>query len=131
MFITKDYKEGGLKMIDINKCNQSLKVFWIKKYHDPANGGKWKLVFKDSLKTLGGRSILSCNLHKNDIPTLGISNSFVQEVLETWAELHFTGVADITDANIFDPIIWYNSLIRIKDRPVFHKHLQTDFPLIG
>ena len=105
MFLTKDYNEGGLKIIDINKFNQSLKVSWIKKYLDPANDGKSKFVFEDSLKKLGGRAIFSCNLHKDDIPTLGISNSFVLEVLETWAELHFTGAADITYANIGDQII--------------------------
>ena len=50
MIIIKDYKEGGLKMIAINKFNQSLKVSWIKKFLDPANDGKWKFVFEDSLK---------------------------------------------------------------------------------
>ncbi|KAL9958593.1 hypothetical protein ACROYT_G035627 [Oculina patagonica] len=122
IFITKDYKEGGLKMIDINKFNQSLKVSWIQKYLDPTNDGKWKFVFEDSLKKHGGRDIFTCNLHKDDIPTLGVCNPFVQEVLEAWAELHFTDVTDITDVNVGDQIIWYNSLIRINDRPVFHKH---------
>ncbi|KAL9976458.1 hypothetical protein ACROYT_G013765 [Oculina patagonica] len=122
IFITKDYKEGGLKMIDINKFNQSLKVSWIQKYLDPTNDGKWKFVFEDSLKKHGGRDVFTCNLHKDDIPTLGVCNPFVQEVLEAWAELHFTDVTDITDVNVGDQIIWYNSLIRINDRPVFHKH---------
>ncbi|KAL9961988.1 hypothetical protein ACROYT_G031039 [Oculina patagonica] len=122
IFITKDYKEGGLKMIDINKFNQSLKVSWIQKYLDPTNDGKWKFVFEDSLKKHGGRDIFTCNLHKDDIPTLGVCNPFVPEALEAWAELHFTDVTDITDVNVGDQIIWYNSLIRINDRPVFHKH---------
>ncbi|KAL9976552.1 hypothetical protein ACROYT_G013871 [Oculina patagonica] len=109
-------------MIDINKFNQSLKVSWIQKYLDPTNDGKWKFVFEDSLKKHGGRDIFTCNLHKDDTPTLGVCNPFVQEVLEAWAELHFTDVTDITDVNVGDQIIWYNSLIRINDRPVFHKH---------
>ena len=53
---------------------------------------------------------------------LGISNPFVCEDLETWVELHFSDVATISSANISDQIIWYNSLIRINDQPVFYKH---------
>ena len=122
MVITKDCDEGGLKMIDINAFNQSLKVSWIKKYLDQTNRGNWEFVFDDSLKKHGGEAIFSCNLHKDDIPMLGISNPFVREVLETWAEIHFSDVATISSANIGDQIIWYNSLIRINDRPVFYKH---------
>ena len=38
----------------------------------------------------GGKLIFSCNLHKDDIPLLGISNPFVFEVLSTWAKLNFS-----------------------------------------
>ena len=120
--IIKDYDEGGLKMININVFNQSLKVSWIKKYLDQTNRGKWKFVFDDSLKKYRDEAIFSYNLHKDDIPMLGISNPFVREVLDTWTELHFSDVATINHANIGDQIIWYNSLIRINDRPVFYKH---------
>ena len=113
--IIKDYDEVGLKMIDINTFNQSLKVSWIKKYLDQTNGGIWKFVFDDSLKKHGGEAIFSYNLHKDEILMLGISNPFFCEVLETWAELHFSDVVTINNANIGDQIIWYNSLIRIND----------------
>ena len=32
--IINDYSEGGLKMIDIDSFNRSLKAKWIKKYLD-------------------------------------------------------------------------------------------------
>ena len=35
-----DYPDGGLKMIDIQSFNKSLKTTWIKKYLDPNNRGK-------------------------------------------------------------------------------------------
>ena len=38
--VIKDYDEDGLKMIDINAFNQSLKVSWIKKYLDQTHRGK-------------------------------------------------------------------------------------------
>ena len=41
-FITKDHEEGGgLRAIDINTFNKFVKAFWIKKYLDPTNSGKW------------------------------------------------------------------------------------------
>ena len=95
------------------------KVSWIKKYLDPTNRGNWNFFSMKVKKKHGGDAIFSCNLHKNDIPMLGITSPFVREVLETWAELHFSNVAAITDANIGDQIIWYNFLIRINDRLVF------------
>ena len=99
-----------------------VKASLIKKYLDPTNNGKWKYLFDDSLKTHGGKLIYSCNLHKDDIPFLIISNPSVCEVLSTWAELHFSDVAAISDANVGDQTIWLNSPIRIDNRPVFHKH---------
>ena len=38
-----DYNKGGLRMIDFQSFNQSLKMKWIKGYLDDANHGKWKL----------------------------------------------------------------------------------------
>ena len=99
-----------------------VKASLIKKYLDPTNNGKWKYLFDDSLKTHGGKLIYSCNVHKDDIPLLRISNLSVCEVLSTRAELHFSDVAAISDANVGDQTIWLNSPIRIDNRPVFHKH---------
>ena len=53
---------------------------------------------------------------------LRISNPFVCKVLSTSEELHFSDAAAISDANIGDQTIWLNSLIRIDNRPAFHKH---------
>ena len=84
-FTIKDYLEGGLRMIDINTF-KSLKASWMKKYLDPKNNGKW--FFYGSLKMYGGELIFSCNLHKDDISWLRMSNPFVCEVLSTWAKLN-------------------------------------------
>ena len=46
-----DYSKGGLKMIDIQAFNKSLKTTWIKKYLDNENQGKWKLFFDLELET--------------------------------------------------------------------------------
>ena len=64
------YSEGGLKMIDIDSFNKSLKSCWIKKYLDTENCGSWKLFFDLEFKKYGDRAILMGNLSKNDIDRL-------------------------------------------------------------
>ena len=49
-----DYSNGGLKMIDIQSFNKSLKATWVKKYLDKENQGKWKLFFDKELQKYGG-----------------------------------------------------------------------------
>ena len=39
------YAKGGLKMLDIQSFNESLKVRWIQGYLNEENKGKWKLFF--------------------------------------------------------------------------------------
>ena len=39
-----DYKNGGLRMIDIKSFNKALKSTWVKEYLDNDNHGKWKLL---------------------------------------------------------------------------------------
>ena len=46
--------------------------------------------FYDSLKMHGAKLIFSCNLHKDDIPLLRMSNLFLCEVLSAWAKLNFS-----------------------------------------
>ena len=38
-----EYKDGGLKMLDIRSFNYALKSKWVKKYLDDNNQAKWKL----------------------------------------------------------------------------------------
>ena len=49
-----DYPEGGLKMIDIDSFNRSLKVIWIKKYLDTENQAGCKSFFDLELRKYGG-----------------------------------------------------------------------------
>ena len=45
-----DFRDGGLKMIDLISFNKSIKTTWIKKYLDNSNSGKWKIFFDMALK---------------------------------------------------------------------------------
>ena len=48
-----DYKNGGLRMIDIKSFNKPLKSTWVKKYLDNDNHGKSKLLFDSEIKISG------------------------------------------------------------------------------
>ena len=62
-----DHENGGLKMIDIKLFNKALKSSWVKKYLDPENQGKWKLLLDSELRSLGGVEIFRANLNKQDL----------------------------------------------------------------
>ena len=38
-----NYAKGGLKMLDIQSFNESLKMKWIQGYLNEENKGKWKI----------------------------------------------------------------------------------------
>ena len=61
-----EYKDGGLKMIDLSSFNKSLKTIWIKKYLEKTNLGKWKVFFDLELGITGGREAVLGNLDKTD-----------------------------------------------------------------
>ena len=45
-----EYKDGGLKMLDIQSFNCALKAKWVQKYLDDSNQAKWKLFFDYFIK---------------------------------------------------------------------------------
>ena len=65
-----DYLNGGLKMIDIQSFNKSLKATWVKKYLDKENRGRWKLFFDKELQKYGGTLAFMSNLNKEDTTNL-------------------------------------------------------------
>ena len=110
------------KMIDIQSFSKSLKATWVKKYLDEENQGKWKLFFFDKeLQKYGGTLAFMSNLNKEDTTNLlNVSNCFISEILSIWSEVNFED--RITSENQFhDQCLWYNSLFRIKNCPVFYK----------
>ena len=72
-----DYSEGGLKMIDIDSFNRSLKAVWIKKCLDTENQEGWKSFFDLELRKYGGVVTLTGNPKNRHLYTQGI-RSFYQ-----------------------------------------------------
>ena len=129
-------KKGGLKMIDICSFNKSLKITWVKKYLDTTNNGKWKLLFDMELNKYGCQSFFRYNLNVSDTKKMfKVSDPFLEEILEYWAEANFENRIT-SKKNLQDQVLWFNSLIRICNKPILFKdwlekgvtkvkHLQT------
>ena len=111
------YSKGGLKMIDIQSFNQSLKMKWVKGYLDDDNQAKWKSFFNYYLERQGGNLVFSSNLKRQDVPLLNLTDPFLTEIIEYWSTLNYRD----ENLDFFSTQIWHNSLIRIENRPFFYK----------
>ena len=112
-----EYNKGGLKMIDLQRFNESLKIKWIKGYLDDNDKGKWKSLVNHYLEKHGGKLVFSANLKRQDTPLLNISDPFLAECVEYWSTLNFSK----DTLNFPSSQIWLNSLIRIDNKPFFYK----------
>jgi len=111
------YSKGGLKMIDIQIFNQSLKMKWVKGYLDDDNQAKWKSFFNYYLERHSGNLVFSSNLKRQDVPLLNLTDPFLTEIIEYWSTLNYRH----ENLDFFSTQIWHNSLIRIENRPFFYK----------
>ena len=117
-----DYEDGGLKMLNLKSFSRSLKFTWIQKYLNDESHEKWKVFIDYYLKQLGGKLIFSCNLRKDDISHISISNEFLKELLEIWTEVHFIQSNGLDENDIKNQLIWYNSCIRVEKKPIYYKN---------
>ena len=50
---------------------------------------------------------------KKDVTVLKIKETFWQDVLESWCDFNYNN-----NIRVENQLIWYNSLIRVKDKPI-------------
>ena len=83
--------------------------------------GKWKLFFDLELKKFECTLPFTSNLNKIDIANIfKTQDSFLKDILLIWSENNFE--ESITSESQFtEQSIWYNSLIRINNSPIFFK----------
>ena len=58
------------------------------------------------------------NLNPDDVASLGIEEPFTKELIETWSLLNFKNQF----SNFGETPIWYNSLIRIDNKPIHYRN---------
>ena len=77
-----EYKNGGLKMIDLESMVKSLRLAWLKRIFGE-NDGAWKSYLRVSLKRHGGLFLFYCNY---DIKDFYVPSLFYSELLQWWSE---------------------------------------------
>ena len=71
-----DYNKAGLKMLDIQSFNASLKMKRVQSYLMTENKGKWKAFVDYYLESYGGKLLFLCNLKQKDASQLKIKDPF-------------------------------------------------------
>ena len=123
-----------LKCWTFKALTKPLRPNGFKKYLDPQNKGKWKLLLAFFLNTQNIELLLHGNLNPDDVASLGIEEPFTKELIETWSCLNFKKQL----SNFGETPIWYNSLICINNKPIYYRswfsagvslisHLLTNF----
>ena len=104
---------AGLKLVNFQKRDAALKASWVKITMEGAYPAEivYKLIASE-LQCL----IWSCNLKKQDVACLKIASVFWKQVVESWCEYHYSE-HEVKE----DYIVWWNSEIRVQNKPVFHK----------
>ena len=113
--LISDYENGGLRMIDIKRFNKALKLSWIKKYVDPENHGKWKLLFDLQLRPFRG------NLSKKDLAKyIKISDAFTLEIIHIFTDIRYEDSISFIE-QLKAQSLWQNFLIRVGNRPICYR----------
>ena len=79
--IVQDYKNGGLKMIEIDSFIKSIKAGWVKRLSNEHNSGDWKTIYLKELQNLGGLFFFKCNINSNDAKKIHVKSKFLKEII--------------------------------------------------
>ena len=118
--LVQPYDVGGLKMTHILSQNYVLKLSWLKRLTHPDFNGKWKELVFVQLPSLQG-DIWRCNIDHKDIAFVfkKTYSSFWKEIIRIWFDFTFYQPKKIIE--IKAQVLWYNSLIKIQDKPVLFR----------
>ena len=108
----KNYKEGGLKMVDLDSQIKALRLSWMKRIFTPGSG-TWKSYLQYILNNNGGFLLFSCNYN---MALLEINSQFYREPLQWWAEFR----ENFAEEKHWQFIIWNNKEILTDNKPVYY-----------
>ena len=114
--IIAEIKHGGLKMIDFEIMERSLKIAWIKRFIENSDAA-WKAIPNHAVSQLGGLDFLiKCDY---DLKLLNLDQlpEFYRTILCYWQE--FELLTDNEEKPVRDRIIWNNCSICLDGKPIF------------
>ena len=111
-------ENGGVKLANMVARDKSLKIEWVSRLHsEHTDQAMRSVVFKLIGSKLINELFWECNLSAEYAKQFGCKSPFWTSVMIAWSELNFENPE--TEAKIANQILWYNSLIRIANKPVF------------
>ena len=105
-------ESGGLGLVDLKIKDASLKISWIQILKQDT---KYEALAYSFFAPLLKDNVWRCNLQDKDVKYV-TNNTFWQDVLKAWAKINFKA-----DPPGSGQIIWWNSCIRICNKPVLWK----------
>ena len=110
-------KDGGLNLVNLDRKDKALKVTWVKTLQCEVEYAN--LVYHIMRVSGIGEDIWRCNLKKEQVEGMKITNVFWRDVLKCWAEYNYW-----QEKRTENQIIWYNSEIQIKGKVIFWKDVK-------
>jgi hypothetical protein len=118
-----DYKDGGLKMLDIESFIKAQKAMWVKRLTDPQTGS-WKTYPMKMLQKLIGNDSFGCSLGKQDITKANLTD-FYKQVLESWTEIRNIALTNPSKQDIRNECLWLNQNIKIRNQTLLWNDWRT------
>ena len=120
-----DFRDGGLRDVDIPSCFKTAKVSWICRFFDD-NFHPWKIVAEEFLEGIGGKMLFHPNLKLSKTTFAKVKQlpKFYRDLVFLWdkhssvlCNQTFNSKTDILEEQIFN-----NRHLVIKNESFFHKH---------
>ena len=115
----RDYKNGGLRMINLECFLNSLKASWMKRiFDDESTSTLWKSFYKQKLDSFGNKLVLESNLKENDCTQISKNNKFLKNILIAWCKINYK---ETPSTCISKQIIWNSSYIKCDNNIIYYK----------
>jgi hypothetical protein len=115
--IIGDYKDGGYKMIDLECFIKGIKLRWMERLLN--TDGTWKIYMERKIKS-DTRMLLNSNIKFTDLPFKLPQNTMWNEIWEIWCKENYKEPETVNE--ILNQQIWYNSGIKVGNKPIFWEH---------
>ena len=112
------YENGGLKLPHLD--TKANKITWVKRLMVADNNCMWKILAQNIFK-IEVSVLFEMNATFVDLQNLLKTklNSFWRDVLRAWCDYNYKNSID--KYSIQQQVIWYNSFIRINNKPCLYK----------
>ena len=108
--------QGGVNLVNFLNKDKALKATWpqiLSKEKEYAT-----FVYSILRCSIYGDNIWRTRLHPTDVDKLGIKSEFWTDVLKSWSEYNY-----YTDFRIENQLLWFNSDIKVKGKPILWGHI--------